>query len=577
MLTEEAIVNDEDTFRNARLWDYRPLGDAFDQLQAIRPYYDFTDVDTDRYTIDGAQRQVMLSARELDPSALGGGWVNERINFTHGVGMAMTPVNEVATEGQPRLIVRNLPPVSSEGAPEISAAADLLRRAAERLHRRRRAQDDEFDYPTASVRRVGTSTRWTGDSGIKLDTTLMRVLFALRFRDLNLLISDQVSNESQLLFDRAIAQRLPKIAPFLRYDKDPYIVIDEATGGLVYVQDAYTASDRFPHANWFDPAELESTNLGGGAFNYIRNSVKITIDAYDGTTTSTSPTRAIRSCGRTQGSSRSCSGRWRTCPRAFTTHLRFPEEQFNVQTRMFGRYHVTGPQQFFRERRRMDGARGPDDGADPPVRGLLRRHADARRARGRVPAPPADGPAEPDEHDRVGCGPHGPRRYGDDPGLPFPVRHDRVRPGPDRGADRRGRSISEQLTLWNQAGSTVIRGNLIVIPVGDSVVYLQPFYLQSTGTALPEFQRIVVASPREVVWSRTLGEACASCSRRRQGGGETPPPGPGESPGPTPEPTPPATEPPPGPRAPLRRRRPATSGADRVRQPALRAGAGGAP
>ena len=317
VLTEEAIVNDEDTFRNARLWDYRPLGDAFDQLQAIRPYYDFTDVDTDRYTIDGAQRQVMLSARELDPSALGGGWVNERINFTHGVGMAMTPVNEVTTEGQPRLIVRNLPPVSSEGAPEI---------AQPRIYFGERpsgyivvgARDDEFDYPTGSSDVSGTSTRWTGDSGINLDTTLMRVLFALRFRDLNLLISDQVTNESQLLFDRAIAQRLPKIAPFLRYDKDPYIVIDEATGGLVYVQDAYTVSDRFPHANWFDPARARIHEpRWRGVQLHPQQRQDHDRRVRRARRRSTSPTRAIRSCGRTRRSSRRSSGRWRSCPRAF--------------------------------------------------------------------------------------------------------------------------------------------------------------------------------------------------------------------------------------------------------------------
>jgi uncharacterized membrane protein (UPF0182 family) len=210
------------------------------------------------------------------------------------------------------------------------------------------ARDDEFDYPTGSSDVSGTSTRWTGDSGINLDTTMMRLLFALRFRDLNLLISDQVTNESQLLFDRAIAQRLPKIAPFLRYDKDPYIVVDEATGGLVYVQDAYTVSDRFPNANWFDPGELESTNLGGGAFNYIRNSVKVTIDAYTGETTFyvADPNDPIV---RTYGKVFPSLFRPLTdMPESLQAHLRFPEEQFNVQTRMFGRYHVTTPQQFFR-------------------------------------------------------------------------------------------------------------------------------------------------------------------------------------------------------------------------------------
>ena len=403
VLTEEAIVNDEDTFRNARLWDYRPLGDAFDQLQAIRPYYDFTDVDTDRYTIDGAQRQVMLSARELDPSALGGGWVNERINFTHGVGMAMTPVNEVTTEGQPRLIIRNLPPVSSEGAPEI---------AQPRIYFGERpsgyivvgARDDEFDYPTGSSDVSGTSTRWTGDSGINLDTTLMRVLFALRFRDLNLLISDQVTNESQLLFDRAIAQRLPKIAPFLRYDKDPYIVIDEATGGLVYVQDAYTVSDRFPHANWFDPRELEiheSWRRGVQLHPQQRQDHDRRVRR-DDHVLRRRPERSDRADVR-EGlpdavpADRRAAGKPADASALPGGAVQRPGPDVRAVPR-----HVTAA--VLPERRRVDGARGPDDRADPPVRGVLRRHADARRTRGRVPAPPADGPAQPAEHDRLGGG-----------------------------------------------------------------------------------------------------------------------------------------------------------------------------
>ena len=545
VLTEEAIVNDEDTFRNARLWDYRPLGDAFDQLQAIRPYYDFTDVDTDRYTIDGVQRQVMLSARELDPSALGGGWVNERINFTHGVGMAMTPVNEVTTEGQPRLIIRNLPPVSNEGAPEISEP---------RIYFGERpsgyivtgARDDEFDYPTGSSDVSGTSTRWTGNSGINLDTTLMRVLFALRFRDLNLLISDQVTNESQLLFDRAIAQRLPKIAPFLRYDKDPYIVIDEATGGLVYVQDAYTVSDRFPHANWFDPRELETTNLGGGAFNYIRNSVKITIDAYDGTTTFYVADPSDPIVRTYQKVFPTLFRPLDELPETLQTHLRFPEEQFNVQTRMFGRYHVTSPQQFFRSDDLWTVPEGQTTEQTLP--------SEAYYVVMRMPGEP--------EAEFLLLQPMVPRNRPNmivwvaarmDPGVYGTTRvyrfpSDTTVFGPAQIESRIDADglISEQITLWSQAGSTVVRGNLIVIPVGDSVVYLQPFYLQSTGQALPEFQRIVVASPREVVWSRTLGDGLRLLLAAEEGGGETPPPGPGESPGPSPEPTSPATEPPSG-------------------------------
>jgi uncharacterized membrane protein (UPF0182 family) len=549
VLTEEAIADDEDTFRNARLWDYRPLHDAYGQLQALRPYYGFTDIDTDRYMIDGVQRQVMLGARELDPSALAGGWVNERVNFTHGIGVVMSPVNEVTSEGQPRLIIRNLPPVSSEGVPQI---------AEPRIYFGERpsnyvvlgARDDEFDYPTGTSDQSGTSTRWTGTSGIKLDTTLMRLLYALRFRDLNLLISDQVTNQSQLLFDRSIEQRLPKIAPFLRYDKDPYMVIDETTGGLVWVQDAYTVSDRFPHANGFQPQTLEETNLGG-PFNYIRNSVKITIDAYDGTTTSYAADPSDPVVRTYRKVFPSLFRPLEDLPESLRPHLRYPEELFNVQTRMFGRYHVTDPQQFFRSDDLWTVPEGQTTEQTLP--------SEAYYVVMRMPGEP--------EAEFLLLQPMVPRSRPNmiswvaarmDPGVygttrvyRFPADTTVFGPAQIESRIDADGAISEQLTLWSQAGSTVVRGNLIVIPVGDSVVYLQPFYLQSTGQALPEFQRIVVASPREVVWSRTLGDGLRLLLAAEAG--VAPSPGPGASPGPEPTPSPtaePGGSPPAGPALP---------------------------
>src|SRR5688500_16542531 len=270
-LTEAAIDEHEATFLNARLWDYRPLGQTLDQLQTVRQYYTFTDVDTDRYRIGDDTRQVMLSVRELaleqNPDATG--WVNQRLVFTHGIGLTMVPVNEVGSQGQPRLVIQNLPPVSSAGAPEITEP---------RVYFGERPSDyivvgtqtQEFDYPRGQT---DVKNTWAGRTGIRLDTTLSRLLFALRFGDFNLLISDQVTRDSQILLHRSLGDRLPLIAPFLRYDKDPYVVIDGA-GRLSYVHDAYTVTDRFPNAQHFAPGDLgQDTGLRGGAFNYIRNSV----------------------------------------------------------------------------------------------------------------------------------------------------------------------------------------------------------------------------------------------------------------------------------------------------------------
>ncbi len=231
-LTQALVDSEPDTFQNARLWDYRPLQDTLDQLQTIRRYYDFTDVDTDRYTIAGDERQVMLSGRELaleqNPNATG--WVNQRIVYTHGIGVAMVPVNEVTNDGQPDLFISDLPPRSVSGAPAITQP---------RIYFGERPSDyvvvgakqAEFDFPTGAgdaSSANGTETRWTGTTGIKLDNTLMRLLFSLRFRDLDLMISDQVTADSQLLFHRSLSDRLSRIAPFLKFDKDPYLVVDDS-------------------------------------------------------------------------------------------------------------------------------------------------------------------------------------------------------------------------------------------------------------------------------------------------------------------------------------------------------------
>jgi len=542
-LTEAAIEDEEDTFRNARLWDYRPLRDTLDQLQTIRRYYDFFDVDTDRYEIDGVQRQVMLSARELDlagnPNATG--FVNQRIIFTHGVGVAMVPVNEVANEGQPRLFIRNLPPVSASGAPEITEP---------RIYFGERTSDyvvvgakqAEFDYPRGEVDPAatdtsGVETRWSGDTGISLGSGLTRLLFAIRFGDLDLLISDQVQAQSQLLFHRSLDDRVPRIAPFLRYDKDPYVVVDGA-GRLVYLWDAYTTTDRFPHANSFTPGDLGETGLGDDDFNYLRNSVKVVVDAYTGRTTYYVADPGDPLIRAWQGVFPELFRPISEMPADLATHVRVPEEGFNVQTRMYGRYHVTDPGTFFQN----------DDLWTVPIDQTSDQSLPSEayyvimRMPGEAEAEflllqPMVPVSRPNMIAWVAARNDTPN-YGGVRVYNFPA--DSTVFGPTQIEARIDQDplISQQITLWNQSGSQVVRGNLIVVPVGDSLLYLQPVYLQSTGTSFPEFQRIIVASPTHVVWSPSLGESLRLLLEAQ-----------GEDPGPSPTPTPspsPGTSPGPG-------------------------------
>ena len=534
VLDQATIAAEEATFRNARLWDYRPLGDTLDQLQRVRRYYDFHDVDTDRYLIDDVQRQVMLSARELD-QAPAAGFVNQRIVYTHGIGAAMVPVNEVANEGQPRLFIRDLPPVSIDGAPEITEPRIYFgEKPTEYVITG--ARQAEFDYPTGEGEGgadPGTVTSWRGTTGIRLDTTLPRLLFALRFRDLDLLISDQITTQSQLLFHRSLADRLDHIAPFLRYDKDPYLVIRD-DGTLTYVQDAYTVSDRFPHAQGFAPAgELEGTRLGG-PFNYIRNSVKITMNAYDGT-------MQFYVADDQDPIIRAYSGVFPTMfqpltalPEDLRSHLRVPEELFNVQTRIFGRYHVRDPLRFFQsdDLWTVPQAQGSTQSLPNEAYYVIMRMPGETEAEFLLlqPMVPLNRPnmiawvaARQDEPN-----------YGVTRVYRFPSNTSIFGPAQIEARIVQDPQISQQFTLWSQGGSTVIQGNLIVLPVDDSLIYLQPVYLQSQQSAFPEFQRIIVASPREVVWGETLAEALDLLLEAEGSGG----PAPTESPAPTPTPQP---------------------------------------
>ena len=549
-LTAQQIQDNAATFQNARLWDYRPLGATLDQLQTVRRYYDFVDVDTDRYAINNQLRQVMLSARELDLAANPGavGWVNQRIIYTHGIGLVMVPVNEVTPEGQPVLFVKNLPPVSSDGAPTITEP---------RIYFGEKptgyvvvgARQAEFDYPrgetAAGSGDTGAPTTWSGETGIRLDTTFSRLLFAIRFGDLDLLISDQVQSTSQLLMHRSLAERLGLLAPFLSYDKDPYLVVD-GNGRLVYVQDAFTTTDRFPNAQAFDTAGLPGTGLGPGSINYIRNSVKVVMDAYSGAMHFYIADPADPLIRAYAGIFPSLFSPLSELPPALEPHLRYPEELFNVQTRMYGRYHVVDPETFYGSN---DLWTVPADQTNtqslPPEAYYVVMRMPGEAQPEFLLLQPMVPTSRPNMIAWIAARNDDPN-YGTVRVFRFPSDTTILGPAQIEARIDQDPTISAQITLWNQSGSSVIRGNLIVVPIGDALIYLQPVYLQSTSSKFPEFQRIVVASPTAVVWSRTLGDALKQLLATNSGGpGATPAPGPTPSPGtnPTPGPTPAATAP----------------------------------
>ena len=578
-ISQTSLATEQSTVQNLRLWDYRPLKPTLENMQLLRTYYSFGDVDTDRYVFTDAAscapnpapcvRQVMLAGRELDPSKVANlnngnsSWVNQHLVYTHGIGLAMLPVNEVvrSSTGQsanPLLVIQNVPPVSSPGAPAVTQP---------RIYFGTQTSDyvivgggtQEFDYPSATTTGDAYNS-WSGTTGIRLDTPLTKLLFAARFGDLNLLISSQVSGNSQLLMRRSIQERVQQIAPYLRYDKDPYLVVT-ASGKLVYVLDAFTTTDSFPDANDFNPgSDSAASGLAGDPFNYIRNSVKVVMDAYDGTTTFyvADPNDPII---------RAWEGVFPTVYHPLTemsadlrAHLRYPEDLFNAQTSVFEKYHVTDPGVFYQGNDVWQVARNSGTGSTggPQELGLEAYYVEMQ-APGQTSASNAEflllQPMVPSGRPNMiswVAAHNDPATYGKVSVYDFPRDSTIYGPAQMSALILQNPVISQQVTLWSQQGSTVIMGNLLVVPLHDSILYVQPVYMSSTSNPLPVLQKVIVATPSAIVWGDTLQ---AALTQLISGNGQTPgtSPSPGTSPGVSPSPgvTPvPGTTPSPGPTVP---------------------------
>lgn len=500
-LDADAIARNATTFENVRLWDPQPLLDAYRQLQLIRLYYDFHDVDVDRYDLAGGRRQVMLAAREINSDLLPENartWVNQRLQFTHGFGAVMSPVTELEGEGLPSFFMQDIPPRSRVGLtldePRIYFGEKtddyvIVNAAAE-----------EFDYPKGDQ---NVSNSYAGADGLFLGSRLRRAIFAWHFGDLNLLISGNLRPESRILFRRSLAQRIGALAPFLRLDRDPYLVL--ANGRLVWMQDAYTTARTFPSA---EP-------LRGLGINYIRNAVKITVDAYDGTVAfwAMDPDEPVLAAY-----ARMFPGLFRPfseMPAELRPHVRYPEDLFLVQTEMYRTYHMTNPDVFYNKE---DLWSFPSEAAGGETR---RAAADPYYVITKLPGQPGEEfilmqPMTPaNRSNMVGwlAARNDLEHYGEL--LVYELPKERLVYGPQQIEARIDQDtvISQQLSLWNQMGSKVIRGNLLVIPVEDSVVYVEPLYLRSTQGQIPELKRVIVAYGDRLAMERTLDAALAAVFR----------------------------------------------------------------
>ncbi|MBB29148.1 MAG: hypothetical protein CME25_09635, partial [Gemmatimonadetes bacterium] len=512
------------TIRNVRIWDERPLKQTYQQVQEIRPYYVFPGVDVDRYTVDGVYRQVMLSARELDTNRLPSqarNWVNERLQFTHGYGVALSPVNHVSPEGLPKLMVKDIPPIADQGLevdrPEIYYGERTF------AHVVVKTGIQEFDYPKGDENQF---TTYQGSGGVELGGFFRRVAFAIRLMDVNLLLSNYISAESRILFQRQISDRVRKVAPFLFYDSDPYMVISE--GRLFWIQDAYTTSDMYPYSTrWRN-------------INYIRNSVKVVVDAYNGAVTfyqMDTEDPIIRAYAQIFPSLFEPIESMST---ELKSHLRYPIDLFRIQAARYRDYHMQDVQVFYNQ----------EDLWEIPNEIYSDRAQMMQPYYIIIKLPGEDKeefllmvPYTPAKKDNMIAW-LAARCDGENYGhlLVYKLPKDKLIYGPMQIEARVDQQpeISSQLTLWGQRGSEVIRGNLLAIPIERSFLYVEPIYLQARqepeeqqfsgegggeggapqgqrgrqprrqeerSTAIPELKQVIVAFGGQVIMRSTFDEA----------------------------------------------------------------------
>ncbi len=491
-LTQKDIQDNRTTIENIRLWDREPLLDTFGQLQEIRTYYDFVSVDNDRYVIDGEYRQVLLSPRELNVQNLPQkNFINERLTFTHGVGVTLSPVNEKTQQGLPELFIQDIPPTSRY--PEL----DITR---PEIYYSEKSNDyvfvntnaNEFDYPLGEENIYAT---YTGVGGVQIKNTLRKALFAARFESLKVFLSDDITNESRVMYYRNVKERVATALPFLSFDADPYMVINE--GRLVWMFDGYTETNKFPY----------SASVAGK--NYMRNAVKVVVDAYDGSINAyiaDSKDPIIQTYAKMFPE---IFVDISEMPESLRKHVRYPEDLFSYQSALYSIYHMEEPQIFYNKEdlwqipRIAGSARGESTG--PILRHLIMKLPEEEQEEFILMLP-----YTPQGKNNMAAWMVA-RSDGDNYGQLVVYRFPKQRLvfGPKQIVDRinQDAEISQQISLWDQGGSQVVQGNLFVIPINESILYIRPLYIRAEGGRIPELKRVIVAYENEIAMEETLDSA----------------------------------------------------------------------
>jgi uncharacterized membrane protein (UPF0182 family) len=500
-LTREDIDNNKGTIENIRINDYRPTKQFYNQSQGIRRYYQFHDVDVDRYMLNGGLTQVFLSAREMNSAEITDQWINKYLKYTHGYGVALSPVDAITSVGQPELLVKDIPPKTNMEELKIDYPQIYFGELTDD-YIITNTKEKEFDYPKGNE---NAETFYEGDAGIKLNG-INKILFAIREKSLKLVISGNIKNDSKILLYRNIKERVRKIAPFIEYDKDPYVVV--ADKKLYWVIDGYTISSNYPYAEPYNKNKI----------NYIRNSVKVVIDAYNGDTKyyiTDEKDPIIQTMSK-------------VFPQLFTSvdkmpskikeHMRYPQTIFDIQAIVYRRYHMNNTNVFYQNEDLWDIAKEIYGGSDK---------SDIMESNYFIMKLP-----EEDQEEFLLSIPYTPknkpnmtallmaRNDGEDYGklilYKLPKQKNVYGPMQIESKIDQNTTISKEFSLWGQKGSSYIRGNLLIIPIENSLLYIEPIYLKADNeNSLPEVKRVVVAYGDKIAYEETLKEALESLFGRR--------------------------------------------------------------
>lgn len=505
-LNRQAIRDNSQTITNIRINDYEPVQDFYNQTQSIRQYYDFNDVDIDRYNIDGEQTQTYLAAREINESKISSTWINRHLKYTHGYGAAVSRVDAVTASGQPDIIVKNIPPESEAKDIDITRP-EIYFGELTNDYVIVNTDEQEFDYPNGNENSYST---YKGKAGIKLNL-LNRILFSVREGSMKLLVSSNVNSDSRIIINRNIKDRVEKLMPYLSYEKDPYMTV--VNGKLYWIVDAYTTSSYYPYSEPYS-GEVGSTN-------YIRNSVKVVVDAYNGDTTFYVVDQDDPVARTYQKIYPTLFKDVKEMPEGIRKHIRYPNSLLKIQAGVYTKYHMDQVKVFYQDEDLWDIAHqiyGTEEKEMDPSYFIFEL-PDEKKAEfiNMIPFTPKS----KQNMTAIMMARNDGNRYGQLLVYKFPKNKTVYGPMQIEAQIDQNTEISKEFSLWNSSGSKYRRGDLFVIPINNSIMYVEPVYLEASNQAIPEMKRVIVAYGDKIAYESTLEDALADLFGEDENGGQS--------------------------------------------------------